>query len=154
MWNKSTKRVNCSEWAANAFMISKKDKTVRFITNLRELSKRIKRKLYLLPNIRGVLHKLEKFTNGTTLYFNMRYYHIELDVKSQRLCAIILPWGEYEYQRLLMGLCNSLKIFKENVNSLLSGRAYVDDVFCIITKSWDNHLTKLKQTTKNYQKQD
>ena len=150
------RRVNNSEWAANAFIIPKKDGTVRFITNFRELNKRIKRKPYPLPNIKDVLHKLEKFTYGTTLDLNMGYYHIELDVESQKLCAIILPWGKYEYQRLPMGLCNSPDIFQEKVNSLFQEiewvRAYIDNVLCITTKTWEDHLEKLNKIFEKLQK--
>ena len=37
------KKVNHSQWAAPCFVIPKKDKTVRFLSNFRELNKRIKR---------------------------------------------------------------------------------------------------------------
>ena len=143
------RKINRSQWGANTFVIPKKDQTVRFITDFRELNKRIKRKPYPLPNIKDLLYKLENFTYGTTLDLNMGYYHIELDLQSQQLCAIILPWGKYEYQRLPMGLCNSPDIFQEKVNTLFQElewvRAYIDDVLCISTKTWDDHLDKLEK---------
>ena len=37
------KKVNHSQWAAPCFVIPKKDGTIRFLTDLRELNKRIKR---------------------------------------------------------------------------------------------------------------
>ena len=37
------KRVNRSEWGAPTFIVPKKDATVRFVSNFRELNKRIKR---------------------------------------------------------------------------------------------------------------
>ena len=49
------KKVNFSDWVAPTFIISKKDNTVRFITNLREINKRIKRKLYPLTKIQELL---------------------------------------------------------------------------------------------------
>ena len=39
------KRVNRSQWGAPTLIIPKKDGTVRFISNFRELNKRIKRQL-------------------------------------------------------------------------------------------------------------
>ena len=77
----------------------------------------------------------------------MGYYHIELDPESSTLCTIVLPWGKYEYLKLLMGLCNSLDIFQEKMNELFSGfdyvGAYIDDLLVIIKGSYDDHLTHL-----------
>jgi hypothetical protein len=44
-----------------SFIIPKKDGTVRFINNFRELNKRIKRKPYPIPNIQDMLLNLEGF---------------------------------------------------------------------------------------------
>ena len=101
------KRVNRSKWASPNFIIPKKDKAVRFITDFRELNKRIQRKPFPIPKIQDLMFKLEGFKYGTSLYLNMGYYHIELDPKAKELCTIVPPWGNYEYQRLPMGLCNS-----------------------------------------------
>ena len=92
---------------------TQKDNIVRFITDLRELNKRIVRKPYPLPKIQDLLLKLEGFTYGTSLDLNMGYYHIELTEETKKLCTLVLPWGKYEYQKLPMGLCNSPDIFQE-----------------------------------------
>ncbi len=55
------KKVNRSEWAAPSFIIPKKDGTVRFINDFRELNRRIKRKPYPIPNIQDMLLNLEGF---------------------------------------------------------------------------------------------
>ncbi len=78
------KKVNRSEWAAPTFIIPKKDGTVRFISDFRELKLRLKRKPFPLPNIQDLLLKLEGFTYGTSLDLNMGYYHIELTPNSKR----------------------------------------------------------------------
>ena len=87
------KKINRSEWAAPTFIIPKKDGTVRFISDFREVNKRIKRKPYPIPNIQDLLLKLEGFQYGTSLDLNMGYYHIELSPDSKRICTIVLPWG-------------------------------------------------------------
>ena len=52
------KRINHSEWAAPTFIIPKKDKTVRFISDFRELNKQISRKPYPIPHTQDLLLKL------------------------------------------------------------------------------------------------
>ena len=59
------RKTNRSEWGAPAFVIPKKDRTVRFITDFRELNKRILRKPYPIPRIQDLLLKLEGFTYAT-----------------------------------------------------------------------------------------
>ena len=77
----------------------------------------------------------------------MGYYHIELTPLSKQLCTIVLPWGKYEYQKLLMGLSNSPDIFQEKMNELFSGleyvRAYIDDLLILTTDNWDTHIQQL-----------
>ena len=141
------RKVNRSEWAAPTFLIPKKDGTVRFISDFRELNKRIKRKPYPIPNIQDLLMNLEGFQYATSLDLNMGYYHLELNEKSKQLCAIVLPFGKFEYQRIPMGLCNSPDIFQEKMNELFTGldfvRAYIDDLLCISKGTFDDHLEKV-----------
>ena len=132
------KKVNQSECAAPTFIIPKKDGTVRFISDFRELNKSIKRKPYPIPKIQDLMLKLEGFQYATSLDLNMGYYHIELCPDSKKLCTIVLPFGKYEYQRLPMGLCNSPDIFQEKMSTLMQDleyvRAYIDDLL-ILTSS-------------------
>lgn len=141
------RRVNRSEWAAPTFIIPKKDGTVRFISDFRQLNARIKRKPYPIPKIQDLLLKLEGFQFATSLDLNMGYYHIELSPFSKQLCTIVLPWGKYEYQRLPMGLCNSPDIFQEKMSSLVQDleycRAYIDDLLILTQGDWPLHLEQL-----------
>ena len=134
------RKVNRSAWGAPAFVIPKKDKTVRFITDLRELNKRILRKPYPIPRIQDLLLKLEGFTYATSLDLNMGYYHIKLTPYSSSLCTIVLPWGKYEYLKLPMGLCNSPDIFQEKMGDLFADLetviAYIDDLLIVTKGDW------------------
>ena len=119
------KKVNRSEWAVPSFIIPKKDGTVRFINIFRELSKRIRRKPHPIPNIQDMLLNLEGFQCATSLDLNMGYYHIELSPNSKRLCTLVFPFGKFEMQPLLMGLCNSPDIFQETMLELFDGLEFV-----------------------------
>ncbi len=141
------KRVNRSQWAAPTFCIPKKDGAIRFISDFRELNKRIKRRPYPIPHIQDMLTNLEGFQYATSLDLNMGYYHLELSEKSKELCTIVLPFGKFEYQRIPMGLCNSPDIFQEKMNELFEGldfvRAYIDDLLCLTSGTFEDHLEKV-----------
>jgi hypothetical protein len=143
------RKINRSEWAAPSFLIPKKDDTVRFISDFRNLNKFIKRKPYPLPKIQDLLLKLEGFNYGTSLDLNMGYYHIALSPASRKLCTIVFPFGKYEYQRLPMGLANSPDIFQEEMSNLMGDleyvRAYIDDLAILTKGSWEDHLEKLDE---------
>ena len=137
-----------SEWASPTFLTPKKNGTVRFISDFRELNKLLKRKPWPLPKIVDTLQQLEGFTYASQLDLNMGYYTIRLDDPSAKICTIILPWGKYSYQRLPMGVAGSPDIFQEKMSALMSTLeyvfAYIDDLLIISRDSFENHLEKLE----------
>jgi len=70
-----------SEWGSPTFIIAKKQGTVRFLTDFREVNKRLVRKPFPIPKITTVLQELEGFQYATQLdpNANMGYYTIRLD---------------------------------------------------------------------------
>ena len=53
-----------------------------------------------------------------SLDLNMGYYHIPLSEEAGNLFTIILPWENYKYKLLPMGVCNSPEIFQEKMNEI------------------------------------
>ena len=129
------KRQPESEWASNTFIIPKKNKTVRFVSDFREVNKLLIRTPYPIPKISDVLQDLEGFTYATSLDLNMGYYTIRLDPDTQKICTIILPWDKYSYLRLPMGVAGSPDLFQEKMSSLMEElefvRVYLDDLLTI-----------------------
>jgi hypothetical protein len=128
-------KVNRSERACPIFTISKPDKSLRSLADLRDLNKRITRKAFPIPKMNDLLQKLEGFCLATSLDLNMGYYHIGPTTNASSLCTVVLPWGIYEYLRLPTGLCNSPYIFHEKMSELMFGlefaRAYLDDLLVV-----------------------
>jgi hypothetical protein len=60
-----------SEWASPSYIIPKKDKTVRFLSNFWEVNKRLVRKLFPISS--------EGFSLATALDLNIGHYTIRLD---------------------------------------------------------------------------
>ena len=137
-----------SEWASPSFIIPKKDNTVRFISDFREVNKRLVRKPFPIPKISTVLQELEGFTFATALDLNMGYYTIRLDPDASKICTIIFPWGKYSYLRLPMGIAGSPDIFQAKMSELMVAlefvRTYLDDLLCITKASLDDHLNHLR----------
>ncbi len=137
-----------SEWASPFFIIPKKDKTVRFLSDFWEVNKRLVRKPFPIPKTSMVLQEIEGFSYATALDLNMGYYTIRLDPDASKICTIIFSWAKYSYKRLPMGIAGSPDIFQEKMLELMESlefvRACLDDLLCISKLSLENHLEKLE----------
>ena len=146
------KKINHSQWAAPCFVMPKKDQTIRFVSDFRELNERIKRTPFPPPKIQDLLLKLEGFKHASSLDLNMGFCHIELDPASRKLCTVVLPWGKHERNALPMGSCNSPDMFQEKMSELMQGlnfvRTCIDDLSCISAGSHEDHSDKLDQALK------
>ena len=142
------KKANISEWGSPTFIQPKKG-TVIFLSDFRKLSQRIHRKLFLILKIQDMLLNLEDFTHASSLDLNMGYYHIELSPGTKQLCTILLLWGEYEYQKLPIGVCDSPNIFHEKISESFKGfdtiRAYIYNILVITKNDFADHLRALEQ---------
>ena len=141
-------RCGASEWASPSFIIPKPNGTVRFLTDMRQVNKRIVRRPFPLPKINDMMQKLEGFRFASALDLNMGYYTLRLDPHSQDICTIILPWGKYKYKRLPMGMSCSPDIFQDKMSELFEdleyARTYIDDLLCLSKSSLKDHLSKLE----------
>ncbi len=102
------------------------------------------------------LQELEGFTYSSQLDLNMGYYTIILDLYSSKICTIILPWGEFAYQRLPMDVARSPDIFQEKMTGLMSDleyvRAYIDDLLKFLKDLFRDHLMKLEKVLQKLHK--
>ena len=160
------KHIQESRWAFPSFIIPKKSKvpgkpgTVRVLTDLCELNKRIIRKPYPLPKISTGLQELEGFMYATALDlnigytttvldFNMDHYTIRLSLTTSEICTIVFPWWKYSYQQLTMGVSNTPDVFQAKIGTLFQDLeyfcAYLDDLLILSSVVFEDHLDKLEQ---------
>ncbi len=130
-----------SEWDVPSFIIPKKDQTVWFIRDFREVNKRRARILFPIPKIITVLQELVGFTFATALDLNMGYYTIRLDPDASKICTIKFPWEKYSYLWLPMGVAGSPDIFQFKMSEVMATLEfvipYLDDLLCITKEHWN-----------------
>jgi Reverse transcriptase (RNA-dependent DNA polymerase) len=78
----------------------------------------------------------------------MQYYTFEVDTSSKELCTICMPFGNYRYTQLPMGICQSPHIAQEAMEDLLQQfeevDVYINDIG-VFSKNWSDHLASLSK---------
>ena len=149
-----------TQWGAPSFCQPKKDQGIRFLTDFRQVNKRIKRKPFPLPKIVEALKKIERFKSATAIDLSKGYYHLPLSERAQVILTTVLPWGKYAYKRLPMGLASAPDIFQSMMTGLFHDLDYVlvylDDILIIQKEgeSKDDHLQKVEEMLKRLEDKD
>ena len=90
-------KCGASQWTSPTFIIPKKDGSVRWVSDFRELNKIIQRRIYPLPRIQDILKHFPGYSFFSKLDVSMQYFTFELDSESQKLCVISTTFGLYKY---------------------------------------------------------
>ena len=127
---------NDSEWVSPSFAQPKpKSNWVHFLSEFRNVNKKLKQKPHPMPKTNEMLSKLESVQYDTSTDLNMGCYYIWLRYNGGKIYTIIQPWGKYPYKRLSMGIANFPVIFQLKMNYLFYGfdfiRAYIDDLLIL-----------------------
>ena len=100
-----------------------KTNKVHFLSDFRNLNKKLKYEPYPMPNINEMLLKLEGIRYSTSLDLNMGYYHIIMTEGASDLCTIVISRIKYHYKCLKTGVINlpdlsnrKLMIYSKDLN--------------------------------------
>ncbi|GFH56598.1 hypothetical protein CTEN210_13074 [Chaetoceros tenuissimus] len=112
-------------------------------------------KPFPIPRIADTLQQLEGFTFASALDLNMGYYTIPLAECSKDITTIVTELGKFRYTCLPMGMVVSGDVFQSKIYDLIGDikgvRTYIDDILCIGTGSFDEHLQQLEEIFQRFQ---
>ena len=142
-----------SPWASPVVLVRKKDGSLRFCIDYRELNSVTKADTFPLPCIDDLLDQLGKSKYFSTLDLASGYWQVQVHPDSQEKMAFITYQGLFEFCVMPFGLRNAPAVFQRLMQSVLAGlnpddgpdyvSIYLDDIL-VFSETLDDHLRHLQ----------
>lgn len=110
-----------SEWSSAPVLVRKKDGSVRWCIDYRQLNQKTVKDSYPLPNIEDCLSTLSGSIYFSTLDMESSYYQVGIDPADRKKTAFITRFGLFEHVRMGFGLCNAPATFQSVIQLVLRG---------------------------------
>ena len=144
-----------SEWAAAPVLVRKRDGSIRYCIDYRDLNECTVKDAFPLPLIEECLDTLSGTLYMSCLDMASGYWQICIHPDDRHKTAFITKYGLYQMVRLAFGLCNSPGTFQRVMNFVLRGLiwegalVYLDDVM-VMGKSFTDHLSNLREVLSRF----
>jgi hypothetical protein len=123
MLDKGVIRESSSPWCAPVILIPKKSPDgkpkYRFCVDFRALNCITKYEAYPLPVLEETVAKLHGCKCFTTLDFFSGYFQVQIAEEDKQKTVFSTPHGQYEYNRLPLGLANGPSCFQRLMDTVL-----------------------------------
>ncbi|MCG7878904.1 MAG: RNA-directed DNA polymerase, partial [Candidatus Thiodiazotropha endolucinida] len=145
-----------SPWAAGVVLVRKKDNTLRFCVDYRNLNSVTVKDAYPLPKIDETLDTLSGASWFSTLDLRSGYWQVGLEPKDKEKSAFITRRGLFQFRVLPFGLCNAPATFERLMETVLAGLQwdicliYIDDVI-VYGKTFEEALKNLETVLERLQ---
>lgn len=139
-----------SEWTSPVVLVPKKNGTIRFCVDYRNLNKITRADKYPLPLIDELLQSTKKNSVMSSIDLKSGYWQIEVAPEDRDKTAFVSPFGTFRFRRMPFGLRNSPATFQRLIDRFRSGLkditivCYLDDIL-IISDNLEEHLSHLRQ---------
>ena len=141
-----------SPWASPVVLVRKKDGSLRFCIDYRELNSLTKADTFPLPRIDDLLDQLDKAKYFSTLDLASGFWQVRVHPNSIEKTAFITHQGLYQFNVMPFGLRNAPAVFQRLMQCVLAGlnpedgppfvSVYIDDIL-VFSQTFDDHLRHL-----------
>jgi len=114
-----------SPWASNVVLVRKKDGTLRFCVDYRQLNRITVQDSYPLPLIDNCLKAVQGSVWFSTLDLRSGYYNIPIAETDKDKTAFVTRSGCYRFTRIPFNLTGAPSIFQRLMDFVLCGLSYV-----------------------------
>ena len=132
-------------------MVKKKDGSLRFCVDFRQLSAATVKDAHPLPRIDDLLDTLHGARWFSTLDLKSGYWQVPIMERSKEKTVFRTSGGQlYEFNQVPFGLCNAPATFSRLIDRVLSGLHwetclfYLDDI-TVFSSTWEELLDRLRQ---------
>ena len=144
-------RPSNSPWASPVVMVRKKDGSLRFCVDFRQLNTATVKDAHPLPRIDDLLDALHGAKWFSTLDLKSGYWQVPIAEQDKEKTAFRTSSGQlFEFNQVPFGLCNAPATFSRLMDRVLAGLHwetclfYLDDII-VFSSTWEEHLARLRE---------
>ena len=128
-----------SMFATPAFIVQKKNRSLRLIHDYVNLNVQTFKDGYPFPNVNDQIQGLKNMKFFSLVDLDSGFYQIPVRKEDRFKTAFTVPFGHFEYTRMPFELCNVPRTFQRTMNKALCDvetvRLFIDDIL-IISRSY------------------
>ena len=143
-------RPSQSPWCNAVVLVRKKDGTLRFCIDFRQLNACTKKDSYSLPKCPNTVESLVGACYFSTMDLKSGFWQVKVSEESRQYTAFtVSSMGVYEFLRMPYGLCNPPATFQHLMQNclgelnLLFAMVYLDNMI-VYSETPEDHLTRLQ----------
>ena len=144
-------RLSNSPWALPVVMVRKKEGSLRFCVDFRQLNATTVKDAHPLPRIDDLLNALHGARWFSTLDLKSGYWQVPINESDNAKTAFRTSSGQlYEFNQVPFSLCNAPATFSCLMDRILAGLHwgmclfYLDDII-VFSSTCEEHLARLRQ---------